>query len=192
MRYLTPNELLNVLAVAKKKGSREHCMFLLAYKKGLRASELTHLTLSDVADNQIDVRRLKGSKHTVQPLTENPNELLDEKRALATWLRVRGDADGSQMLFTTRQGGGMTRQNALSLFKKVAAKAGVAKDKRFLHICKHSLATHLIHNGANVAYVQQALGHKDPKSTLCYTHISDEQAGSMVEKFMGQIYGGAA
>ena len=115
MEYLKPNELLKVLAVAKSRGSREHCMFLLAYGHALRASEITSLTLADVRNGRINCVRGKHSQHTVEELRENRNELLDEKLAVATWIKERGDADGSQMLFTSRQGSGLTRQQVYNL-----------------------------------------------------------------------------
>jgi integrase len=115
MNYLTPNEVLSVLAEAKRHGAREHCMFLLAYKHGLRASEISMLTLADVQNNAIDVRRVKDSLHTVQPLQSHDNPLLDETIVLKAWLRNRGDAD-SQMLFTGRNGSGISRQQIYNLF----------------------------------------------------------------------------
>src|ERR1051326_3152224 len=96
MEYLKPNELLKVLAIAKSRGSREHCMFLLAYGHALRASEITSLTLADVRNGRINCVRGKHSQHTVEELRENHNELLDEKLALATWIKERSDADGSR------------------------------------------------------------------------------------------------
>jgi integrase len=61
LKYLTTTELLKVLAIAKKKGPREHAMFLLAYCHGLRVGEITHLTLADIRGGFIDVQRLKGA-----------------------------------------------------------------------------------------------------------------------------------
>src|SRR5258707_7020670 len=82
MKYLKPHELLKVLAEAKKHyGVRELAMFCLAYHHGLRASEICKLLLADIKDGAIDVRRLKGSLHTIQPLKSHDNPLLDEKRS---------------------------------------------------------------------------------------------------------------
>src|SRR5258708_17092010 len=102
MSYWTPQELLAVLTEAKRKSVRNHCLILLAYRHGLRRHEIQNLTLADVQNGELDARRLKGSLHTVQPLYSDTNPLLDENKALASWLRERGDADGSCFLFTSR------------------------------------------------------------------------------------------
>lgn len=187
MKYLNGNEILNVLAEAKKRGTREHCMFLLAFKHGLRASEISRLLLSDVRNGEIDVRRLKDSLHTVQPLLSHENPLLDEKRVLNAWLRERGDAD-SQLLFTGRNGSGICRQQVYNLFYDIAMRAGIDRDRRFPHIWKHSLGYHLIHNGVDLAYVQQALGHKHISSTVRYTHVSQAEAAVKVGDVMNSVF----
>jgi site-specific recombinase XerD len=190
MNYLTPNELLTVLAQAKKHGAREHCMFLLAYKHGLRASEISLLTLADVQGHEIDIRRLKDSLHTVQPLKTHANPLLDEVAVLKAWLRERGDADGSQILFTGRNGSGICRQQIYNLFYDVAMRAGIDKSRRFVHILKHSLGSHLVRNGVGLAHVQQALGHKHISSTVAYTHISQAEAAVKVADVMSSVFAG--
>src|SRR5260370_32364132 len=83
MKYLKPHELLKVLAEAKRHGVRELAMFCLAYHHGLRASEICKLLLTDIKDGAIDVRRLKNSLHTIQPLKSHDNPWLDEKRVLS-------------------------------------------------------------------------------------------------------------
>src|ERR1700694_2914993 len=122
--YLETEELLKVLTEARRRGTREHFMFLTAYLHGLRSTEISRLKLADVKGGKIDVKRLKGSLHTVQTLKSHTNPLLDEPKALAAWLRERGDADGSQMLFTSREGGGLSRRQIYNLFEDCAFKAG--------------------------------------------------------------------
>ena len=102
--YLSEAELLKVLAVAKKRGNREHCMFLLGYGHGLRASEIACLTLSDVQNGMIHCNRGKESETTDEHLREH------EQAALRNWLRERGDADGSVFVFTSRQGSRLSRR----------------------------------------------------------------------------------
>jgi len=188
MQYLETNELLSVLGEANKLGAREALMFCLAYRHGLRASEIARLTLDDVQHGQINIVRLKGSNHTVQPLYSHAIPALDEISLLAQYLRVRGDADGSRILFISRQGSGLSRQQIYNLFADCAFAAGIGPGRRNVHILKHSLASHLIRNGASVAYVQQLLGHKDAKSTLCYTHITQKEAAVVANKVMGSIF----
>lgn len=188
MQYLEAGELLKVLTEAKRKGTREHCMFLMAYHHGLRASEIARLTLDSVKGGKLNVRRLKGSLHTIQPIVGHNNPLLDEKRVLQSWLQDRGDADQSRILFISRQGSGLTRQQVRNLFEDVAMRAGIESGRRTPHILKHTLASHLIRNGADTAYVQQALGHADPKSTLSYTHITDNEAAVVKNAVLGRVF----
>jgi len=103
-------------------------MFLLGYAHALRASEIASLTLEDVRNGRIRCARGKGSQHTVEELRENQNTLLDEKMALAAWLRERGDADGSAFLFTSRQGSCLKRKQVYNLFRKCAELAGIEAD----------------------------------------------------------------
>ena len=146
--YLNAQQMLSILQVARDEyGSREHAMFLLAFRHGLRATEIANITLADVRNGQIDVRRLKDSLHTVQPLQSHPNPLLDEPTVLAAWLDARGDADGSVFLFTSRQGSALSRRQIYRLFEAIAICAGIPAGLRNPHQCKHALASLLIRSG---------------------------------------------
>ena len=180
--YLKEAELLKVLAVAKARGAREHCMFLLGYGHALRATEIASLTLEDVRQGKIHCVRGKKSETTDEDLRDN------EKLALAAWLRERGDADGSVMLFVSRQGSGLTRQQVYNLFAKVARLAGIEDGRVNPHILKHSYASHLLRNGADLAYVQKALGHKHISSTVRYTHVSTSEAQVVSNRILGAVF----
>src|SRR4051812_17860217 len=107
MVHLEPSEVLSLLKAAKLKGAREWAMFLLAYKHGLRESEVSNLRLKDLdmKNGSITIQRLKGSLCTSQAVTEHcGTPLLNELRALREWLRNRRD-DGSDYLFTSQKGG---------------------------------------------------------------------------------------
>src|SRR5271156_683439 len=102
MIHLEPSEVLSVLRAAKAKGAREWAMIVVAYKHGMRASEVCNLRLDDVdlKNGSIVVVRLKGSPRTTKAVTEHRGEpLLNELKALREWLRRRPD-DGSEYLFT--------------------------------------------------------------------------------------------
>src|SRR5450759_1484476 len=101
MIHLEPAEVLAVLKAAKAKGAREFAMVLLAYKHGMRASEVCNLRMNDLdlKNGSIVIERLKGSLRTTQAVTEHRGEpLLNEQRALRDWLRKRPN-DGSDFLF---------------------------------------------------------------------------------------------
>ena len=111
MTHLEPAELLSVLRAAKERGAREWSMIVLAYKHGLRASEVCNLRLEDIdlKNGSIMVDRLKGSLRTTQAVTEHRGEpLLNELKALREWLRQRPE-DGSDFLFVSQKGGRLDR-----------------------------------------------------------------------------------
>ncbi len=188
MEYLKPNELLKVLGHARDCGAREHAMFLLCYSHGLRASEIASLTVEDVRNGRIRCNRGKGSQHTVEELREHANELLNEKLVLAAWLRQRGEGDGSCFLFTSRKGSRLTRQQVYRLFRRCVELADVDVDRLGPHLLKHSYASHLLRNGADLAYVQKALGHAHISSTTRYTHVTTSEAQSVSNRILGAVF----
>jgi site-specific recombinase XerD len=192
MEYLQPVELLKVLAVAKQHCSRNFCMYLLGYAHALRASEIAALTLEDVRNGRIRCNRGKGSQHTVEELREHANPLLDEKQALADWLRARGDADGSVFLFPSRQGSRLSRMQVYSNFRRYIELAGLDANlnARGSHLLKHSYASHLLRNGADLAFVQKALGHAHISSTTRYTHVTTSEAHAVSTRILGNVFAG--
>jgi site-specific recombinase XerD len=187
--YLSTQQMIQILQVARDEyGTREHAMFLLAAFHGLRSSEIAQLQVADVQDGRIDIRRLKNSLHTVQPLQSHSNPLLDEPTVLGAWLAERGDGDGSVFLFTSRQGSAMSRRQVYRLFEAIAIRAGIPRGLRNPHQCKHFLASVLIRSGVSLAHVQQALGHKHISSTVKYTHISQSEASAKVSGVMAAVY----
>ena len=190
MIFLEPAEVLSVLRAAKAKGSREWAMILLAYKHGLRASEVCNLRLDDIdmKNGSIVVERLKGSLRTTQAMTEHRGEpLLNEIKALREWLRQRAD-DGSDFLFTSQKGGRLDRSQVFRLFRAIAAEAGLPAEKQHPHALKHSIASHLISANVNLALVRQQLGHKSIGSTMRYITTSDQQASKATASALMKIY----
>jgi integrase len=173
---------VGVLAEAKKTSVRNWAICLVAFRYGLRASELSTLRLSDVEGGFVDVQRLKGSERTRQAITSDPNPLLDVKAALAAWMREREDT-GSIFLFTSRLGSGMTRRAMYNVFEDAAFRAGIDAGRRNIHICKHSLAVNLRKRGVPVDVVQKALGHARPETTIkFYYHTSQDEATAAISK----------
>jgi integrase/recombinase XerD len=188
MEYLQPNELLKVLEYARQQGERSHAMFLLGYAHALRATEIASLTVEDVRNGRIRCNRGKGSQHTTEELREHANPLLNEKLVLAAWLKARGDGDGSVFLFTSRKGSRLTRQQVYRLFRHCVELAGIEVEKLGPHLLKHSYASHLIRNGADLAFVQKALGHAHISSTTRYTHVTTSEAQSVSNRILGNVF----
>src|SRR3984893_13245640 len=183
MTILTPAEMLALLKAAKKRSTRDWAMILLAYRHGLRASEVCGIRIADMdlKTGSISIRRLKGSLHTIQPLYQHRGQpLLDEMAALRAWLHKRS-ADGSDYLFTSQKGGKLGRTQFFRNFQKVAERAGLPTEKRHPHVLKHSLASHLVAGNANLALIRQAWGHQSISSTMQYIGTTDAQAAEALQ-----------
>jgi site-specific recombinase XerD len=185
---LTTDELLRVLKAAKEHSTRDWALLVTIYRHGLRASEAAALTLGDIQDGQLTVARVKGSLKTTQPIVKHPGQpLLDEVKALREWVRDRPQ-DGSDALFTSRKGGHLTREQIYRIFRQHAEAANLPEGKRFVHVLKHSLASHLIAGNANLAMVQIALGHASLSSTQAYVHVSDSQAAEASRRALMALF----
>jgi type 1 fimbriae regulatory protein FimB len=190
MIHLEPAEVLSVLKAARAKGSREWAMIVLAYKHGMRASEVCNLRLDDIdmKNGSIVVERLKGSLRTTQAMTEHRGEpLLNEIKALRDWLRQRTD-DGSDFLFNSQKGGRLDRSQVFRLFRAIAAEAGLPAEKQHPHALKHSIASHLVSANVNLALIRQQLGHKSIGSTMRYITTSDQQASKAAATALMNIF----
>jgi site-specific recombinase XerD len=188
--HLTPPELITVLKAARSRSIRDWTMVLLAYRHGMRASEVCGLRLADaeLKSGSLAIRRLKGSLHTLQPLYRHKGQpLLDEVSALRAWLRVR-EADGSDYLFTSQKGGRLHRCQFFRTFQACAEAAGLPPEKRHPHVLKHSLASHLVAGNVNLALVKQCLGHKAIGSTMKYVALTDSQATEAAQAALMRLY----
>ncbi len=180
MKALTPSEIMKVLKAASDS-KRNLAMILLAYRHGMRASEVCGLKLADLdlKNGEITIRRLKGSLKTVQPLSDHPGQpLLSERRVLKAWLAERNDA--SEFVFTSQKGGHIDRTQFFRLFQTIAERAGLPTDKRHPHCLKHALGFALVASNVHISIVKQALGHKNIASTALYAVPTDEQVGKAV------------
>jgi type 1 fimbriae regulatory protein FimB len=190
MAYLSPEEILAVLKTARARSIRDWSMVRLAYRHGLRASEVCELKLTDadIKNGSLNVRRLKGSLSQIQPLYQHRGQpLLDEMNAVRAWFRIRV-ADGSDYLFTSQKGGRLDRTQFFRVFRAVAETAGLPREKRHPHVLKHSLASHLVAGNVNLALIRQALGHRSITSTMQYVGTSDGQAAEAAQAALMRLY----
>ncbi|HBA89249.1 MAG TPA: site-specific tyrosine recombinase XerD [Geobacter sp.] len=152
---------------------RDKAMLELLYATGLRVSELVGLKLGDVNLSAGYLMTIgKGDKERLVPMGESAC------LAVIGYLnQARGEMlreKTSQRLFLSRLGDGMTRQAFWNIIKKRALQAGV-RNGISPHTLRHSFATHLLENGADLRSVQIMLGHADLSSTQIYTHVTRER-----------------
>jgi type 1 fimbriae regulatory protein FimB len=180
MQALSQNEILSVLKLAASESKRNHAMILLAYKHGLRASEVCQLKISniDLRNGTIVIKRSKGSLKSSQDLLDLPGQpLVSEKRVLKAWLDERATYnDRSDFLFLSQKGGGLDRSAFFRVFQSVAKRAGLPADKQHPHCLKHSLGYFLVEQGVPLPSIQQMLGHRSLASTGVYLRVNDEHA----------------
>jgi type 1 fimbriae regulatory protein FimB len=179
MKALNPQQIEKVLKAASEN-KRNHAMILLAYKHGMRASEICDLRMSDIdlKTNEIIVRRKKGSMTNTQTLfNETGNPPLSEIRVLKAWLAERKSwGQESDYLFLSQKGGSMSRVQFFRIFQSVAERAGIPQDLRHPHTLKHALGFSMVKQGVQMMVIKQALGHKSLQSTALYTSADDAMA----------------
>jgi integrase/recombinase XerD len=173
-QVLTPHEVAAMIKAAAN--NRERAIIELLYAGGLRVSELANLELKDINLAHGYIRCIgKGDKERLVPIGKHA------VRAISVYLNQRKQENmaanpqrvpaRSQPLFPDRNGQKINRLVVWQIVKRVAARAGINKTLS-PHTLRHSFATHLLENGADLRAVQELLGHSSIVTTQLYTHIS--------------------
>ncbi|MEO8762186.1 MAG: site-specific integrase [Bacteroidia bacterium] len=159
--------MLNSLTNIKHK-----TMLALIYSAGLRRGELLYLQIKDVDSKRmlLSIKSAKGNRDRVVPLSQTALQLL---RAYYK------EFAPSTYLFEGQKGGKYTETSLEEVFHKAKKLAKINKSVS-LHALRHSYATHLLEGGTNLRYIQELLGHKSPKTTQIYTHVSQDGIGRVV------------
>ncbi|WP_432370545.1 site-specific tyrosine recombinase XerD [Staphylococcus chromogenes] len=173
--------LLTTPETSKNNGYRDRTMLELLYATGIRVSELINIEVEDVNLLMGFVKVFgKGNKERIIPLGETVIELLktyiDNVRPQLLKKQV------THTLFLNMQGKPLTRQGIWKIIKQTGAKAGIQK-RLTPHTLRHSFATHLLENGADLRAVQEMLGHSDISTTQLYTHVSKTQIRKMYQQY---------
>ncbi len=159
--------------ISRPLGRRDKAMFELFYACGLRVSELSELGISQVVlePGYVTVHG-KGDKERLVPMgqiaAEHLRDYLENGRRL---LLKKGSA---REVFLNARGGGLSRQGVWKIIKGCALKAGITVNIT-PHMLRHSFATHLLENGADLRSLQVMLGHSDISTTQIYTHVARER-----------------
>lgn len=166
----------------KPQGKRDIALLEVLYGTGMRVSELIGLNMDDVHISMGFVRVFgKGGKERIIPLGGGA------MKACTTYLKDArpkfvAKEKGADAFFVNMRGKRLTRQGCWKILKGYATKAGIHKELT-PHILRHSFATHLIENGADIRAVQEMLGHADISTTQIYTHVSKSRLKDVYVKF---------
>jgi integrase/recombinase XerD len=164
------NLLLDKVNFKGNLGLRDQAILELLYATGMRVSELIYLKTNDINMENHMLRCLgKGSKERIIPFGNKAYQSLSLYLDKVRQKLVKNPDE--KTLFLNSRGERLSRQGAFYLVKLYAHKAGIGK-KVTPHTLRHTLATHLIENGADLRSVQEMLGHSDISTTQIYTHVS--------------------
>lgn len=180
--YLSVEEVDKLLDIKTNTAyeKRNKAMLEMLYGTGVRISELINLTMSNIflEDKMIKVFG-KGSKERIIPIN---TYALD---CLVDYLQFGRSAllgtKNSEYVFISSRRTKITRQAFFKIIKKLCEEAGIKKNIS-PHILRHSFATHLLHNGADLRIVQELLGHSDISTTQIYTHLTNEKLENEYDK----------
>jgi len=154
-------------------GLRDRAMLELIYATGMRVSELIGLNTEHLNLERGFVRCLgKGSKERIIPVGEIAVQYNREYLARG-WVKLRKN-NWEKAIFLNMHGRRLTRQGFWKILKEYARKGGIQKEIA-PHVLRHSFATHLLENGADLRVVQEMLGHADVTTTQIYTHLSQRK-----------------
>lgn len=165
--YLSEGEVRNLLD-ACKDNPRDFAIIITLAHTGLRVSELCNLNIEDVDfyDNVIRVRSGKGDKDRIVVMSD------EVAQAIKNYLNSRKIyGDGNSALFISRKGHRITPRQVERIIRKYAQIAGIQK-KVTPHTLRHTFATTMLKNGADIRFIQALLGHSSISTTEIYTHIN--------------------
>lgn len=181
---LSLNEIDRMIAqidMSKSESHRNRAIIEMLYGSGLRVSELVDLRLSDIYLKEGYMRITgKGSKQRLVPISPVAAEWF------GYWLQDRNaldvKAEAIDIAFLNRRGGQLTRAMIFTIIKTLARAAGIQKTIS-PHTLRHSFATHLLQNGADLRIIQQLLGHESISTTEIYTHVDIHDLREAVLKY---------
>lgn len=161
---------------------RNKAMFEFIYATGLRVTELVTLKVSDLHLTMGFVRCLgKGSKERIVPLGDVAKQALENYLQNSRHILLKNQT-GIDALFLNQHGRPLSRQGFWKILKTVARNAGITKNLT-PHMLRHSFATHLLENGADLRAVQEMLGHADISTTQIYTHVTQARLKDIYKEF---------
>lgn len=176
------NTLISAIDLSLPQGERNRSILETLYGCGLRVSELTELKLSDLffKENFIKVTG-KGNKQRLVPISDYTIKIINfYKNEVRVHTEIQKGFE--DYLFLNRRGRKLSRVMIFTIIKDLAETAGIKK-RISPHTFRHSFATHLLRNGADLRSIQLMLGHESITTTEIYTHLDDNLLRDTVLKF---------
>lgn len=182
---LTQDEVVNLLDqpnAKQKLGLRDKAILETLYATGMRVSELINLKFQDLHEDLGLVRVLgKGSKERLIPISSVALDWLKKYEKQVRDPLILNVGKDDEHIFLNNRGKQLTRQAIWQMIKKYCQLAGIAKDVT-PHTLRHTFATHLLENGADLRVVQEILGHSDISTTQIYTNLSQKHILQVYQK----------
>ncbi|GFI41852.1 tyrosine recombinase XerD subunit [Thomasclavelia cocleata] len=173
-------EILETIKINDHISCRNRCMLELMYATGLRVSELINLNVSSINLYMGYIKVVgKGDKERIVPIGEIAKIILD---VYLNQYRDKFIKKESSLLFFNNHGNKLSREEFYIILKQVINKTSINK-KISPHTIRHSFATHLLENGADLRSIQELLGHSDISTTTIYTHISNQKIKNEYQQF---------
>ena len=175
------DRMIAQIDMSKNEGHRNRAIIEILYGSGLRVSELVNLHLSNIYLQEGYMRITgKGNKQRLVPISPVATEWFQY------WLQDRNLLDikpeATDIAFVNRYGRQLTRAMIFTIVKNLAAAADIRKNIS-PHTLRHSFATHLLQNGADLRIIQQLLGHESISTTEIYTHVDIHDLRDAILKY---------
>ena len=182
---LTVNEVNNLLEqpdTKKNLGLRDRALLETLYATGIRVSELINLKFTDLHEELKLVKIFgKGSKERLIPISEVALTWIDSYKEKVRDPLILKIGKNTDFIFLNSRGSSLTRQAVWQIIKHYCKMAGIQKNVT-PHTLRHTFATHLLENGADLRVVQEILGHSDISTTQIYTNLSQKHILQVYEK----------
>jgi len=175
-------DIISKIDLSKPEGERNKAMLETLYSCGLRVSELINLKISDLFFDEGFIRVIgKGNKERFVPINLYTIKIINiyKNQVRSRIIIQKGFED---IIFLNRRGKTLTRNMVFLIIKDLVEKAGIHK-KVSPHTFRHSFATHLLENGADLRAIQQMLGHESITTTEIYMHLDKRFLKTIVEKY---------
>ena len=176
------DSIISIIDLSKPQGERNRAIIEVLYGCGLRVSELISLKISDLFFDEGFIKVTgKGNKQRFVPIGSLTIKFIDIYR---NEIRVHQviKPKAQDTLFLNRRGNELTRAMIFHIVKELTEKAGIQKNIS-PHTFRHSFATHLLENGADLRAIQQMLGHESITSTEIYTHLDKSHLSQIINNF---------